>query len=181
MKIKTLISTLGLAVACGVALASESNAVLVSADGRILKAQGVPTELHLQQFATEPQMFDPRVVPASCKAFDMAKLEQSDDSAAGLLPGVPNVRGLVGAWQSAWHTVGAKPDAMFFCTTATGEKVFSQGQAINRAYEYRKADGAQTERGQVVSYVDGDMLIGVVFWNADKQPASQYLSMNFGR
>lgn len=182
MNFKTLISALTVAACAGSAAAADTNAVLIGLDGRVIKAQGVPTEMQLQRFETAPE-FEPRSVPATCKAFDINKVKESEGGLAGMesLPGVPNTRFLISSWLSAGQEVGVEPDSMFYCHTTSGERVFLDGQAINRSYEYRRTEKDVPQQGQVVSYMRGDMLVGVVFWNKGKAPQSEYVSLNFGR
>lgn len=180
MKIKNLLPIIAVAAITQGAFAAEIDAVTLSHDGRILRAQGAPAAVQVVAFSSTA----PDSVPATCKAFDMAGFLNRDDAKPALpvVEGVPYGSRLVSAWHEAAGIVGRTPDSMFFCMTKDGERMFGEGTSFNPSYEYRKAAGAAPERGQIVSVIGGSVVIGVVFWNPVMPVAeSKYVSMNFGR
>ncbi|MFA7105628.1 MAG: hypothetical protein WC165_10920 [Dysgonamonadaceae bacterium] len=190
MKLKSLIAA-GL-VAFGAAVpaaASEDNSVMISQDGRILRAHGVPSAIQVGAFAHNP-MFEahgsdpfpaPYVVPATCRTFDMRGYLVRDEIASPhRIDGVPYGAKIVGAWFDATDIAGREPDSLFFCMTQDGQQVFpTKAATFNPAYEYRAAaDGTQPKQGQIVTILDGDLVVGVVFWSRPAM-SSKYLSMRF--
>lgn len=184
MKIRVLMTMLLAASVWQSAAAADVDAVTLSRDGRILRAQGTPSAVQVTPFTLEP-LFEPETVPATCRAVDMAGVLSSRDGGTPSRPqldGVPYGDRLLAAWVEAASIVGREPESMYYCMTTDGAKVFGTSTAYNPAYEYRKAKNAAPERGQVVSVIDGNVVIGVVFWAKSEPPAeSKYLSMHFGR
>ncbi|MDX9737688.1 MAG: hypothetical protein RBT53_06005 [Azonexus sp.] len=191
MKLKYLTAA-GLLAVGMVAHASEDNSVMVSQDGRILRAHGTPSSIQIGASAFDP-MFDgharsaanyrpdPRVVPATCRTVDMrGYLARAEIASPGRIEGVPYGPKIVGAWFEAADIAGREPDSLFFCMTQDGEQVFPAKVAtFYPAYEYRvAAGGTQPKQGQIVTILDGDLVVGVVFWSRP-EIESKYLSMHF--
>ena len=167
------------------AVGEKNDAIFIASDGRVLTGTGVPAELNIQSInlrtGDSDPIFKPHTIPASCKAFDMAAYQRTSTT-VGPIPGVPYSTKLINAWHEASSVVGATPDSIFFCMTKDGTKITHQkSTTFNPKYDYRKAINARPEQGQIVSFVDGELLIGVVFWDRTQKPQSQYLSMNFGK
>lgn len=183
MKIRVLMTMLVAASVWQSAAAADADAVTLSHDGRILRAQGAPSAVQVTPFTLEP--IEPETVPATCRAVDMAGFLSSRDGGRPSRPqldGVPYGDRLLAAWAEASRIVGREPESMYYCMTTDGAKVFGTSTAYNPAYEYRIAKNTAPQRGQVVSVIDGNVVIGVVFWAKTEPLAeSKYLSMNFGR
>jgi hypothetical protein len=112
MKIKNLLPIIAVAAITQGAFAAEIDAVTLSHDGRILRAQGAPAAVQVAAFSSTA----PDSVPATCKAFDMAGFLNRDDAKPALpvVEGVPYGSRLVSAWHEAAGIVGRTPDSMFF-------------------------------------------------------------------
>lgn len=183
MNMKTLFIAVSLMVAGQAASAAEygNNAVTLSLDGRILRTQGTPTSIVVTPFEAPP-MFEPTAVPATCRTFDMAAyMKRAEAVPTTTVEGVPYGPNLVAAWQDATSIAGRTPDSIFYCMTDAADHASSRGVRFNRAYEHQKADGS-VDKGQVVSFVESNLVIGVVFWGNQNQAKveSKYLSMSFG-
>lgn len=76
MKIKNLLPIIAVAAITQGAFAAEIDAVTLSHDGRILRAQGAPAAVQVAAFSSTA----PDSVPATCKAFDMAGFLNRDDA-----------------------------------------------------------------------------------------------------
>lgn len=181
MKMKTLFLALSLVVAGQAVSAAEygKNAVTLSLDGRILQTQGTPTSIDVMAFGTPPTVA-PISVPATCRTFDIVaymKLAENTNT----IEGVPYGQKLIAAWYEASTIAGRTPDSIFYCMADTADHPASHGVRFNRAYQYQKADGS-VDKGQIVSFVENNLVIGVEFWGSQNQAKveSKYLSLSFG-